>query len=138
MKISDIILENNDRLVKKIEKLNQEIEIAKEKTGKAPVTKQKELDRLTAGFPDWADYQSKKNIAARLAAHGDMMARVKTAEFGAGSSENYIAAEAGNLAVVLEMLRDVASKLDIDIASVHKFIDAITELSSDMAIIKIE
>ena len=118
MKITDVILENKDRLSKKIEKLNQDIQLAIEKGDTPPKKTQKELDRLVAAFPEWADYQADKMSAARIAGHGDMMARVKTAKFKAGTSKNYISAEAGSLAVVLEMLRDVAPFLDDDIANV--------------------
>ena len=118
MKINDVILENKDRLAKKIEKLNQEIEIAKEKTGKAPAKLQKELDRLVMAFPDFADYQAEKQQAARQSGHDDMLARIKTANFGVGTSTNLIAAEAGDMAIALHMLRDVPGQLDDDIANV--------------------
>jgi len=118
MKINEVILENKDRLAKKIEKLNQEIEIAKEKTGKAPAKLQKELDRLVTAFPDFADYQAEKQQAARQSSHDDMLSRIKTAEFGVGTSTNLIAAEAGDMAIALHMLRDVPGQLDDDIANV--------------------
>ena len=118
MKVNDVILENKDRLAKKIEKLNQEIEIAKEKTGKAPAKLQKELDRLVMAFPDFADYQAEKQQATRQSGHDDMLARIKTANFGVGTSTNLIAAEAGDMAIALHMLRDVPGQFDDDIANV--------------------
>lgn len=112
-----------DRTLKKIEQYNQEVQIAIEKTGKAPAKIQKELNRLVAAFPEWADYQSEKTTAARLAAHDDMLARIKTAEFGDDNSwhsSNFIAPESQGIetAIALQMLGDVPGQLDDDIANV--------------------
>lgn len=56
------------------------------------------------------DYEEKQNVAGRNVA--DIVARIKTADLKPGSSTNLIAKEAGSVALLIHILRDVAGQLD--------------------------
>ena len=126
MKITEVLVEASPasikRTLKTINRLNDEIEQAREK-GKSPkAAKVKELDRLESAFVQMTgtsfDEYEKQQLASKRMSPEEMVELVKTVDLRPGTSENLIAAEAGEGALLMHVLRDITPQLPDDVANV--------------------
>jgi len=124
MKVTDILSEtqrSNEKALKKINALNDEIELAKEK-GKKPdraavaelAKRVKEFERATG--MSFVDYEAMRNVSSRDI--NGMLDRIKTTDLRPGDSQTLIAKEAPRGALLNHILRDIAGQFDDDITNV--------------------
>ena len=125
MKIIEVLVEASPasikRTLKKINSLNDEIEQVKEK-GKSPkVAKVKELNRLESAFLQMTgisfDEYEKQQLASKRMSPEEMIELVKTVDLQPGTSKNLLAAEAGEGALLMHVLRDITPQLPDDVAN---------------------
>ena len=125
MKIVEVLVEASPasikRTLKTINKLNVEIEQVREK-GKSPkVAKVKELNRLESAFLRMTgtsfDEYERQQLASKRMSPEEMIELVKTVDLQPGTSENLLASEAGEGALLMHVLRDITPQLPDDVAN---------------------
>jgi hypothetical protein len=126
MKIIEVLVEASPasikRTLKNINRLNDEIEQVREKGKSPPAKKVKELNRLESAFLQMTgtsfDEYEKQQLASKRMSSEEMVELVKTVDLQPGTSENLLATEAGEGALLLHVLRDITPQLPDDVANV--------------------
>ena len=132
MKFREVVAEASEASIKRdlktINRLNDEIEQAREQGKSPPAKKVKKLQRLESGFlqmtgKSFDKYEIQQLASNRMPAE-EMVEIIKTFDFERGKSENLIAAEVGEENFYRHILRDVAVQLPDDIMNaLTKYLD---------------